>query len=117
MLEETAVSICVQRGLTDRNTKREPAFFRTPGSLFVFSILLETSPYPNPGNRWIFRSPGTFLGLGLCYAGIRKKRGGYKMRGYFTGSGFYGLVNGSYVLFASESDYYDALQESEDDAA
>ncbi len=39
------------------------------------------------------------------------------MRGYFTGSGFYGLVNGSYVLFASESDYYDALQESEDDAA
>lgn len=33
------------------------------------------------------------------------------MRGYFTASGFYGLVDGRYVLFASESDYYEALEE------
>ena len=39
------------------------------------------------------------------------------MRGYFTGSGFYGLVDGAYVLFASESDYYESLQERESEAA
>ena len=36
------------------------------------------------------------------------------MRGYFTASGYYGLVDGRYRLFASETDYYDALA---DDAA
>ncbi len=34
------------------------------------------------------------------------------MRGYFTANGFYGLVNGTYVLFASESDYYEAMEEA-----
>ena len=38
------------------------------------------------------------------------------MRGYFTAGGYYGLVNGKYRLFASETDYYEAV-ESEDDAA
>ena len=37
------------------------------------------------------------------------------MHGYFTASGYYGLVNGSYRLFASESEYYDML-EGEDGA-
>ena len=36
------------------------------------------------------------------------------MRGYFTAGGYYGLVDGSYRLFASESDYYEAV---EDEAA
>lgn len=37
------------------------------------------------------------------------------MRGYFTSNGFYGLVDGEYRLFASESDYYEFM--SSDDAA
>ena len=36
------------------------------------------------------------------------------MRGYFTASGFYGLVDGEYRLFASETDYYEYM--STDDA-
>ena len=31
------------------------------------------------------------------------------MRGYFTAGGYYGLIDGEYRLFASEADYYDAL--------
>ncbi len=37
------------------------------------------------------------------------------MRGYFTASGFYGLVDGAYVLFASESDYYEAMEEGREE--
>ncbi len=33
------------------------------------------------------------------------------MRGYFTASGFYGLINGRYLLFASESEYYEAAED------
>lgn len=33
------------------------------------------------------------------------------MRGYYTRTGFYGLVGGRYVLFASESDYYEFMEE------
>ena len=29
------------------------------------------------------------------------------MSGYYGEDGFYGLVNGRYMLFASDSDYYD----------
>ena len=31
------------------------------------------------------------------------------MRGYFTPNGFFGLVDGAYRLFASESDYYESV--------
>ena len=31
------------------------------------------------------------------------------MKGYFTANGYYGLVGGRYVLFASESDYHDYM--------
>ncbi len=31
------------------------------------------------------------------------------MKGYFTDSGYMGLVNGRYMLFASEDDYRDYL--------
>ena len=33
------------------------------------------------------------------------------MRGYYVGSGYYGLVDGRYLLFASESDYFEAMEE------
>lgn len=31
--------------------------------------------------------------------------------GYFTNFGFMGLVNDTYMLFASEQDYYDYIEE------
>lgn len=39
------------------------------------------------------------------------------MKGYYTTSGFYGLVDGVYVLFASETDYYEMMADAEDSAA
>ena len=33
------------------------------------------------------------------------------MKGYFTAQGYYGIVDGRYVLFASESEYYEAMEE------
>ena len=39
------------------------------------------------------------------------------MKGYYTTSGFYGLVDGDYVLFASETDYYETMADAEDSAA
>ena len=36
------------------------------------------------------------------------------MRGYYTASGFYGLMNGRYTLFASESDYYDIARSDDE---
>ena len=33
------------------------------------------------------------------------------MRGYYVSSGYYGLVDGRYLLFASESDYFEAMEE------
>jgi hypothetical protein len=32
------------------------------------------------------------------------------MKGFHTGEGYMGLVDGRYVLFASESDYYDYME-------
>lgn len=32
------------------------------------------------------------------------------MRGYYTGSGYYGMVSGRYMLFSSESDYYEYVR-------
>ena len=31
------------------------------------------------------------------------------MKGYFTAQGFFGLVNGEYILFSCDSDYYDMM--------
>ena len=39
------------------------------------------------------------------------------MKGYYTTNGFYGLIDGVYILFASETDYYEAAAEAEDSAA
>ena len=54
------------------------------------------------------------MGLRLRYTELRKQQGGTAMRGYFTASGYYGLVDGRYCLFASEADYFETLA---DDAA
>jgi len=35
------------------------------------------------------------------------------MKGYYTKQGYMGLVNGRYMLFASESDYYDYILEEQ----
>ena len=36
------------------------------------------------------------------------------MKGYYAGSGYYGYVDGRYLLFSSERYYYESM---EDDAA
>ena len=36
------------------------------------------------------------------------------MKGYFTKDGLYGNVDGIYVLFASETDYYEAMNEEDE---
>ena len=33
------------------------------------------------------------------------------MKGYYTGNGYYGYLDGRYVLFSSESDYFDSIEE------
>ena len=38
------------------------------------------------------------------------------MSGYFVESGYMGLVYGRYMLFASESDYYEYMEAQEDAA-
>ena len=45
-----------------------------------------------------------------------KEKEALNMRGYFTAGGFFGLVDGEYRLFASEADYYEAV-EQDDEAA
>lgn len=33
------------------------------------------------------------------------------MKGYYTGNGYMGFVEGRYILFASESDYYECVND------
>lgn len=35
------------------------------------------------------------------------------MKGYNTSEGYMGLVDGTYILFASEADYRDYMEETE----
>ena len=39
-----------------------------------------------------------------------------RMKGYYTANGYYGLVEGSYILFSDESDYYDFMDQESDAA-
>jgi len=39
------------------------------------------------------------------------RTGGFFMKGFYTASGFCGMVEDGYMLFASEADYYDYLRE------
>ena len=34
------------------------------------------------------------------------------MKGYFTENGYMGLVEGEFMLFATESDYYEYVEEA-----
>ncbi len=38
------------------------------------------------------------------------------MKGYYTPNGFYGFVDGSYLLFSDEGDYYDFMNQANDAA-
>ena len=40
-----------------------------------------------------------------------QSKGENKMRGYFTAGGYYGLVDGRYLLFSDESEYFDYVRE------
>jgi len=35
------------------------------------------------------------------------------MSGYFTAGGYYGMVNGRYVLFSDESEYFEYVSEED----
>lgn len=68
-----------------------------------------------------FRKPRRkvrFIGQLRPYTEHRKKETGTArerrtdMRGYFTASGYYGLVDGSYLLFASESEYIEMMNDA-----
>jgi len=39
------------------------------------------------------------------------------MRGYFTAAGYYGMVDGIYMLFADETEYYEIMEEAEEAAS
>jgi hypothetical protein len=55
-----------------------------------------------------------FIGLPLWIIGTNKRnysKGGRTMKGYNTQSGYMGFVDGEYILFASEADYYDFLED------
>ncbi len=36
------------------------------------------------------------------------------MKGYYTANGYYGYINGGYMLFASQSDYYEEVESGSD---
>lgn len=35
--------------------------------------------------------------------------------GYLTGNGYYGMVDGQYILFATEEEYFEFLEERKND--
>lgn len=43
--------------------------------------------------------------------GNTQQKEGQQMKGYYTAQGFFGLVNGEYILFSCDSDYYDMLED------
>ncbi len=40
-------------------------------------------------------------------------KGDRVMKGYFTGEGYMGFIDGEYILFVSESEYRDCLESGE----
>lgn len=40
-----------------------------------------------------------------------KEKEGITMKGYYTSAGFYGLIDGIYVLFSGEAEYYEYMEE------
>ena len=52
------------------------------------------------------------------YSILRLRKKQYKliermilMKGYFVGNGYMGYVDGAYILFASEEEYYEFLED------
>lgn len=45
-----------------------------------------------------------------------KEQEAVMMKGYYTANGYFGLVDGSYILFSDESDYYDFMDQESDAA-
>ncbi len=45
----------------------------------------------------------------MAYTETIETKEAANMNGYFTANGYYGLIDGRYVLFASESDYNDYM--------
>ena len=35
------------------------------------------------------------------------------MKGYYSTNGYYGLVDGRYMLFAGEADYYECIEDGD----
>lgn len=62
--------------------------------------------YPYIGNeqKFVFAKKETGEAVGCC-----RKRG-KDMKGYAVESGYMGYVNGEYMLFASEMDYMDYVE-------
>jgi hypothetical protein len=36
------------------------------------------------------------------------------MKGYFTAQGYYGLVNGQYILFSCDLDYFEWMESADE---
>ena len=65
------------------------------------------------------KEPVRFFGQVLCYDRTMKKikeQEAVMMKGYYTANGYFGLVDGSYILFSDESDYYDFMDQESDAA-
>ena len=41
---------------------------------------------------------------------LKKRMPNMNIKGYFTDSGYMGYVNGRYILFSGESEYYEYVQ-------
>ena len=80
--------------------------FRKSDNPSVKNCVFATSPYT--GEALNSGSPfnGTPYAISLS---CKQDREDNDMRGYYTHGGYYGLVSGKYMLFASESDYYDYM--------
>ena len=56
------------------------------------------------------------MGLSAGYHRHNRKEAQH-MRGYFTNAGFYGLVDGQYMLFSGEAEYYEYFSDNGEDAS
>lgn len=43
---------------------------------------------------------------------LRRTKGGAMFKGYYVSTGYMGLVNGTYMLFATEREYVEYMEES-----
>lgn len=60
---------------------------------------------------WVWRFLDTCFGKLIENLRKTRKQEVRGMKGYFVADGYMGYVNGSYLLFADESDYREFLEE------